>query len=100
MDFGATVAVVTTVICFSCTLSVYFVSRNWGGRRKLEMEFKELRATLQSLNDLVRKLEGRLYNVETIVTGADFQASQRVARAVEESPRPAPPAPERQRVTN
>lgn len=69
----------------------FFVQRRHAGN---EDELKQLRESVQKLEAVTRQLATRMENLETVVTGKEYQAAQRVARALELEPGPtlAPPA--------
>jgi len=46
-------------------------------------ELKQLRESVQKLDAVTRQLATRMENLETVVTGKEYQAAQRVSRALE-----------------
>ncbi len=100
MNFGETMIGIFTVCGVFGTLCVFFIARAISNRRGSEADFREMQRTVKALNDSVQRIEGRLTNVETIVTSADYRAGERITRAVEQGYVTGSAAPERPRVAN
>lgn len=58
----------------------FFVQRRQIGNGD---ELRQLRESVQKLEAATRQLATRMENLETVVTGKEYQAAQRVARALE-----------------
>lgn len=70
---------------FGAPTAIYAIKVFGSRQRANSAETDQLRALCQSQTELIRQLQTRVENLEHVVSASEYQATQRVSRAIDEN---------------
>ena len=77
--------VVAIVVGCGTGIIIYALNLMFGSKgQQAQSEMRQMRELFSSQAQMIQQMQERLENLEAIVTSGEFQASQRVAKALEE----------------
>lgn len=88
-DVVETIAIMFCAFMLFGTPVMIVAIKEWGKRQQRtpvsDAKLAEMQAQLQSQRELTRQFQQRLENLEHVIAGNEYQAAQRVSRAMDDS---------------